>query len=231
MKNNKILLYLISISFILCSFLGVIHFCCFDENFYTKEHNNIMLYGKSINEHIGISNDDLSKLTSFVLDYLNGKEQTLDIKMNIKGEYREVFNNYEKEHMVDVKKLNISSIKLCIISFIIFSLSFIYFLINKGSSSDLFLYYKKTLFYIMLFVIILGIWILIDFDSFWTMFHEIFFSGNDLWLLDLRKDILIMIVPPQFFNDLVIRILLFYFISVFIFGIILFYSSKKKDVE
>ena len=76
------------------------------------------------------------------------------------------------------------------------------------SFSELFTVYKKVLIYVAVFIAAVRIWIIIDFDSFWTFFHHIFFAGNDLWLLDLRKDVLIMIVPPEFFNHLVIMIVL-----------------------
>jgi len=77
---------------------------------------------------------------------------------------------------------------------------------------------------------VLGIWILIDFDSFWTSFHHVFFPSNDLWLLDLRKDILIMIVPPEFFNHLVVTIVVTFIaiIAVSYFGL---YSLYKRGAK
>ena len=83
--------------------------------------------------------------------------------------------------------------------------------------------YRKTLAYVLFVIGMLVVWIVIDFDSFWTMFHHVFFPGNDLWLLDLRKDILIMIVPPEFFNHLVLMI-----VSTFLLIIITSYLLLKK---
>lgn len=227
-KIQKILTYIISISFILGTFLGTVHFCCFNEDFYTREHEKITLYGKSINEHIGISKDELKNLTSFTLDYLNDPNSSLDLEMNIKGEFREVFTDDEKTHMVDVRTLNLASIYICVISFLVFTLCCIYYVVHKGSTYLLFRNYIKTLIYTLLIFTILGSWVLIDFDSFWTLFHKIFFRGNDLWILDLRKDILIMIVPPQFFNDLVVRIIILFILSIVLFGFALYLLRKKK---
>ena len=232
MKNlsryKRSLSYIISITFILMSFLSAVHFCCFDENFYTSEHNKIKLYGKSISEHIGINDEELKTLTSFTLDYLNDPNASLDLVMNINGQDREVFTNDEKAHMVDVRKLNLNSIYLDIFSVVLFIICFVTYLLLKCDFKYLFKSYKNTLIYILIFFSILGLWIFLDFNSFWTLFHKIFFAGNDLWILDLRKDILIMIVPPQFFNDLVIRILILFVSIICVFGIILYLLSRKK---
>ncbi|MFQ8777111.1 MAG: DUF1461 domain-containing protein [Roseburia sp.] len=38
-----------------------------------------------------------------------------------------------------------------------------------------------------------------DFSKYFVVFHKIFFSGNDLWVLDPHTDMLINIVPEGFF--------------------------------
>ncbi|MBR3264704.1 MAG: TIGR01906 family membrane protein [Erysipelotrichaceae bacterium] len=207
--NYKNIIYIIlSVSFILFSLLLSIHFWSFNEKFYKSEHSKLTLYGKSIAEHIGITDDDLDELTHFTLSYLNDPDASLDKQMNIKGEMREVFTDDEKAHMVDVRYLNLIANKLLVISFVICVVLIALIVIRGLSFSELFTVYKKVLIYVAVFIAAVSIWIIIDFDSFWTFFHHIFFAGNDLWLLDLRKDVLIMIVPPEFFNHLVIMIVL-----------------------
>lgn len=220
LKNKDLILsYVISISFVFAAFLCCVHYCCFNESFYTSEHNKITLSGKHLDQYIGISNDELKDLTSFVLDYLNDPDASLDKQMNIKGEYREVFTADEKAHMVDVRTLNLNSVKLMYFSIAIFFISlFIYFL-NKYSKTLLVRTYVKVLVVILFLLAIIGLYVLTDFNSFWNNFHHVFFRSNDLWILDLRKDILIMIVPPEFFNHLVKRILLLFVIAIIIFPI------------
>lgn len=231
-KNNinKLLSIIISVSFIIGCFLMSVHFCCYDEAFYKKEHEEIMLYGKHINEHIGITNEELDELTSFTLKYLNDPNSSLDKEMNIKGIKREVFTDEEKLHMIDVRKLNLSSVYILQTCIVVFILSIIIFIKTNKGYIILYNNYKKTLTLFLIFFGIIGFWIILDFNSFWTFFHKIFFSGNDLWILDLRKDILIMIVPPQFFNNLVKRILFIFIISILLFGIILNFISRKKKI-
>ena len=227
-KTSKILAYIISISFILTAFLGSVHFWCFNENFYTKQHEKIMLYGKHINEHIGISNEDLKDLTSFTLKYLNDKDANLDIQMNVNGHNREIFTQDEKLHMIDVQRLNINSVYIMYTSLACFVICLLIYIFAKSDLKLLYLVFKKCVIYFGIVFAFIGTWVFIDFDSFWTFFHKIFFTGNDLWLLDLRKDILIMIVPPEFFNNLVITILIT-FVSIVVLGYLCLYLIWRKE--
>lgn len=223
MSNKKatFVTYVISISFILASLLLSVHFYCYNRNFYTKEHNSIQLYGKGIAEYIGISDDDLYELTDFTLDYLNNPDSSLNKQMLINGELREVYTNDEKAHMEDVRKLNLNAVYIMHISLCLFIISIVYYFVNKGSITLLTKNYIKALLITLAIFSVIGGYILVDFNSFWTNFHHIFFAGNDLWLLDLRKDILIMIVPPEFFNHLVIRIVIMFVVLIVAFWAIL----------
>ena len=223
---SKYLGIALSISYILFSLLVAIHFWCFNESFYRSEHDKIKLYGKSIAEHIGISEDDLDKLTSFTLAYLNDPDASLDIEMEVNGKKRESFTDDEKLHMIDVQRLNLIANGLLVISGIICAVLLFYF-IKTGRFYVLFSSYKKVLIYVGFVLAILAAWIIIDFDSFWTMFHHLFFPSNDLWLLDLRKDILIMIVPPEFFNHLVLTIVVTFVVLLAGFYFIFLFLSRK----
>jgi len=227
---RKYLYYLFSICYVLAALLFSVHFWSFNEKFYESEHSKLKLYGKSIAEHIGISNEDLSELTHFTLSYLNDADASLDKKMLIHGTLREVFTEDEKMHMIDVQALNLLANKLLIGSILICIALIVLFICKKYPVSQIKKYYFRFLITISSFFLVLGIWILIDFDSFWTMFHHVFFPSNDLWLLDPRKDILIMIVPPEFFNHLVLYIfttfIFLILLSVFVFK----YLSKKEKM-
>ncbi len=50
-------------------------------------------------------------------------------------------------------------------------------------------------------------WGLINFDGFFTAFHQLLFT-NDGWLLDARTDMLIRLMPTSFFTSLGIKMLL-----------------------
>ena len=220
--------YLCSICFILFALLGSIHFWCFHEPFYASEHRSLTLYGKIICDHIGITEEELDELTHFTLHYLNDRNASLDKQMTIKGQLREVFTEDEKLHMIDVRNLNLIANRLLIVSGIVFAATLVYLLIKGYPLQELFIAYKKVLLIVLAFFLVLGAWVFIDFDSFWTMFHHVFFPGNDLWILDLRKDILIMIVPPEFFFHLVTRIF-FTFIGSLLLAYLLLFICRSKN--
>ncbi|PWM48600.1 MAG: hypothetical protein DBX62_01665 [Clostridia bacterium] len=60
-------------------------------------------------------------------------------------------------------------------------------------------------------LILLGIWVAVDFNSFWTEFHHLFFT-NDLWLMDYRTCRMIRICPLPLFNEIVVRFALIFLI-------------------
>ena len=217
-----------SLALILFFLITSIHFWCFNQAFYDSEHAKLTLYGKSISEHIGITDEQLKDLTAFTLAYLNDEDASLDLKMEVKGAMREVYTDDEKAHMIDVRHLNLIANRLWVVSLLIVTGYLAFCLIRKLPLDDFYRSYMKVLKYGLIFLAVLGTWILIDFDSFWTAFHHVFFAGNELWILDLRKDILIMIVPPEFFNHLVITITVTFFILL-LFPVLLYMFIKRKS--
>ncbi len=94
---------------------------------------------------------------------------------------------------------------------------------------------RNTLFIGYLVPIFFGILYLIDFQGAFVKFHEIFFK-NDLWQLDPKTDLLIRLMPEEFFVSGFIKILAYYTISIFVIHICSFYyvarcSSKMKKKE
>lgn len=64
-------------------------------------------------------------------------------------------------------------------------------------------YLKSAVMGFLAFFIMVGaiaLLLLSDFERYFTLFHEIFFD-NDLWLLNPDTDLMINLVPEQFFFD------------------------------
>lgn len=189
---------------IACAF-GVIKGMALSENFYEKEYIKL-----NRAEHIGMSQEDLMKTTRQLIGYMNNTEPELDVKATINGQEREVFNEQERLHMVDVLKL-IGGWNLYM--YLVFGLSaaalVLFFFIVRGrrlfTLSKIFV--TGSIIAIAFFGI-LGVWAAIDFNAFWTSFHLIFFN-NDLWLMDSSTSVMINMFPSQFFNDIVMRILMY----------------------
>jgi|AGTN01.3.fsa_nt_gi integral membrane protein TIGR01906 len=166
---------------------------------------------------IGISEEGLAQVTRKLLNYTTGKENSLDMQANIQGETQEVFGGREKAHMVDVKALYLSARSVRAGSLIGAAvLAIAAFVI--GRKRTLKTLCKSFLWVSGGFLLVVGAitaYAAIDFQDFWTSFHHVFFAGNDLWQLDLRTDVLIQMVPLQFFSDLVARIII-RFASIFL---------------
>ena len=179
------------------AFLSCVNYWSFNKAFYKNEYKKL-----GVAKYIGISEEDLNKTTDVLLGYIKGENKTLDIECRINGITRPVFNDREKGHMLDVKSLYDGAIVIRNVSFVIFVLSFIYI----GKTKSLFIGYKYSLSLVGLIIAFLLLFCLIDFEGFWLGFHHLFFPFNDLYILDPRYDILVMMVPEGFFFDLCILI-------------------------
>ena len=182
---------------IIFTFLSCINYWSFNKSFYKNEYKKL-----GVAEYIGISEDDLNKTTDILLEFIKGENDSLDIECKINGMTREVFNDREKAHMIDVRSLYDGFIIIRNVSFIIFVLSFIYI----GKTKSLFIDYKYSLSLVGFIMAFILLFCLMDFEGFWLAFHQLFFPFNDLYILDPRYDVLVMMLPEGFFFDLSILI-------------------------
>ena len=181
----------------------VIDVVSFDRSFYEAEYrkNDTVSY-------TGMSAEDNLRATDTLLDYLQDKRQDIVCTAEVSGTEREVFNERETLHMVDVKALYQNAIRVrngCVITAVI--LLVLSVLIGKKSFfSVLRSGWKNGILLTGAVILFIAIWALADFNQFWTNFHLLFFD-NDLWLLDPNTSIMINLFPGSFFFDLVTRII------------------------
>lgn len=221
MKKSKLLSFIFCFSLILVGILSTIDYWCFNKSFYYDEYSKL-----NTAESIGMSNEDLNKATNTLLDYLKDKRDDLIVEAKVNGNNREVFNQRETLHMVDVKDLY-QDVLLIRNIFLVISIILLIYIIFTKDNKYLYIEYKKALIVFGIIFLLIGIYCLIDFNTFWTNFHHVFFPNNDLWLLDPRKDILIMMVPEQFFFDLCISIVVSVLVLIIGFMFILKYIDKR----
>ena len=77
--------------------------------------------------------------------------------------------------------------------------SFYFFVKNIVKKGFLALYRKSILTLLVLPLVIGLVGVLIGFEQFFTLFHQILFWGDDTWLFDPAKDRVILILPETFF--------------------------------
>lgn len=202
--TDKVLSTLLTVCFTVTVLLTSVQYWCFNKNFYLKEYTK-----EQTNVSMEMSMSDLMESTSVLLDYMNGKRADIEVNAVVSGDEREVFNDREKAHMVDVKALYQTAMHIRDGLFLVsvFLLAYLVHFCRKYLRSVLKYGIKTGFVFLGLFLGGIGVWVLADFNGFWTTFHEILFS-NDLWLLDPNTSLMINMFPGVFFSDLVIRILL-----------------------
>ena len=75
-----------------------------------------------------------------------------------------------------------------------------YFFVKKIVKKGFLPLYRKNILTLVLLPLVIGfLGILIGFEQFFTLFHQILFVGDDTWLFDPAKDPVILILPETFF--------------------------------
>ena len=181
-------------------------------------------------EDLDMEMEDVMHVTEEMMAYLRGNRADLVVDTVVDGQEREFFNNREKAHMVDVKNLFIGGlwIRRIAVSLLVVSL----FALIKTKANWRRILPKSFLIGLGVFLGITagaGLLFMSDFNKYFLLFHELFFS-NDLWLLNPETDLLIRMLPEAFFLDMVRRIgiilLILLLIGVMVSVIIL---RKHKD--
>lgn len=215
-----------SILLILSMLLTSIEIISFNKDFYRSQ------YTKNGTAHvIGVEENELLHVTDEFFSYLKDRRQDLNIKWS-HGD--NIFGEREIDHMKDVKQLFSYGFQLRNIAFL---LAAILIAILAATCPKIWLKYLSFSFILVsVIVIILAIFMAIgiykDFDLIWDKFHHIFFS-NDLWLLDPNTDVLIVMMPSNFFVDMIKAIAATFFAgmgAMLVFSIYLYRKYRKNQL-
>ncbi len=219
---SRVLMLLIVICLCLIVLINCVNMVTYSLSHYNK------LYDKfNISREINIDKEELMIATTNLLDYIKGHRDNLDFESVIKGEKEEFFSNRDKLHMIDVKNIFVSIKKLrnYLIVFLIIIIIVIKrskkLIIDKGRLMTL-----VAIIGALPFILLITL-MLVNFNKYFTIFHEIFFD-NDLWLLDPKIDRLVNIFPEEFFAYTAIKIIIYYFIILFVF-LLLGILKVRKD--
>ena len=100
-----------------------------------------------------------------------------------------------------------------------------YFFVRKIVKKGFLPLYRKSILTLVLLPLVIGlVGVLIGFEQFFTLFHQILFVGDDTWLFDPAKDPVILILPEIFFLH---AFLLFFALYEGMFGFLLVKASRK----
>lgn len=209
MKNIFIgfIVFLIILTIPVFVYLNNFERYAFDLSFYDEEfeENNI---SKQVNNSLFI--------TKQLLSYLKSKQ---DSRIET-----DVFNEKEKEHLLEVRALMQTALKIRNYSFfVLILLCMLLFLLYK----DNYVFLRKlstgilggSLLIIVLFL--LGVMLLSNFTGSFYAFHELSFKTNT-WLLNPETDLLIVLFPENFFYNITKGI----FVSSLLQAVIMFIFSS-----
>ncbi|MCR5230708.1 MAG: TIGR01906 family membrane protein [Solobacterium sp.] len=225
MKTTKALSALACFLLVAALLATCIDVCAFRKDFYRAEYEK-----NDTSEVTGMSNDDVMASTSALLDYLRDERQDIVVTAEVNGTEREVFNERETLHMVDVKALYRKAILFRNICAALGAALILFLSVWEKKAGkvlrDGFIPGSAAL---LALISVIGVWVMLDFNNFWTNFH-LFFFDNDLWLLDPRTSIMINLFPETFFFDMVVQIILG-FLACMIAASISIYGLKRGSAE
>lgn len=218
-KISKITLFIsLPILILLLSFT----YCVFDIDYF-----NMKFIENNTAEVTGIRHEKLIEISEEILKYLKDERTDLIFFEEVNGQVEQVFEEREITHMVDVKHLFTFGFIIRNISFILVVISVIVLYIKdkRGLIKTVALSSILSLIIISL----IGLFMFIDFNRVFNIFHEILFA-NDLWLLNPKTDIMIQMLPLNFFMDLGIKIVKYYVAGLIILltGSIILIKMNKK---
>jgi integral membrane protein (TIGR01906 family) len=188
-----------------------------NQNFYVRFFDQ-----HDLSAELNMSSNDLARSMADLLDYVIDKKTDLDILVHVDKQSVQMFNQREVDHMVDVKNLYRGLVYVQAGGYLVFMIIAIsaWFKFKKTFVSELFAASKQALVFIAIIMVGIGLYAFVDFNSFWTSFHHVFFT-NDLWLLDPTTDRMIMMMPLALFQKLVIHIILYWLASLVIYFLLI----------
>ena len=169
--------------------------------------NAPILYSFGFDRHqvaayTGIEREELLSAGRQIRDYFNGNDELLDVRIQVAGVRRSIYNEREVHHMKDVRGLvrGVYRISEATGAFLlVYMLARLAIAGRQGLPRVLkLLRLGGTL--TLAIVGGLGLGSLIGFERLFLAFHIVSFA-NDLWQLDPRTDYLVAMFPQGFFLD------------------------------
>lgn len=217
---------------IFCIAFTVIQITCSDFGFFEREFIKLGL-DSSMNMTVG----DISKGLQALVDYMNGKVDSIDVNVMIKGVLTPMYAlDIEHIHMEEVREVwqgfdtarNLGFLAAALLALLAVMTD------NKNTLRNAAVGYLWALGAAMVLCLFAGVWVATSFNSFWTQFHRLIFPNSENWLLPASSR-MIQMLPGDLFQDLVIRCGLVIILILVILGAgavaALVIPKKKMEVQ
>lgn len=198
-----------------------------DFSVYQKEYEKY-----DVLSELDMTMEDVMHVTREMMAYLRGDRETLSVVTTVEGEQQDFFNEQDRFHMEEVRGLFIGGLNIRIGACIIAVLCLIFLLVSRADLKKILpRSYHAALGISGVFVLLLGIASIIDFNAVFVQFHHIFFD-NDLWIFDPAEDYMIRMLPEGLFYDFVISIggiFVIILLTLLLISLIPGHFKRKKD--
>ena len=158
-------------------------------------------------ERTGLTPVQLEQVGATFIQYFQAPPGRLDLVVALNGQSRPLFNEREIAHMEDVQHLMQLVFRAGPLAGLALLLGAVAVLIWRQEQAlpalgTLLLWGSGLT--LLLLVAVAGL-SLVDFSELFVRFHQLSFR-NDLWMLDPRRDYLLMLFPQGFWLDVTLRI-------------------------
>nr|MBR4279715.1 TIGR01906 family membrane protein [Clostridia bacterium] len=133
-------------------------------------------------------------VVNMITSYLRGETDTFQHIFTVDSAEYTAFNQKEQHHMADVQRL----FRLCSSFSLGSALMTVVIWCSTRRDSAFWQGVRRAIFCALALISCLVLLACIDFDSLFILFHRIAFR-NDLWLLNPQTDLLIRLMPIEFF--------------------------------
>lgn len=166
--------------------------------------NTSYLYNH-INKDVSVNNEDLYTSVSKISDYLQNEIDNISFQITYKDKNVFAFNKKEIKHMEDVKKIYLLMNKF---KYFLVTMIFLIVVIIRKKYLINSVYYSIFISFFTLIILFINI-LKGNFNNIFLKFHELAFN-NDLWILNPKTDLLINLVPLDFFIKITFHIAIFF---------------------
>lgn len=211
--------------FILGTLVLSVRICANDGAWIKREYEKL-----DLNEYTGMSTEDMCRAYMRMVDYMDGKVDSMELEVTVNGIKMQMFNEKEILHMQDVRRLYkaVETFMWICFSSAAFAAAAAVLIIKREAAEMLFTSYLTGLGGILCLVLALVIWGLLDFSGLWIKFHEIFLDLEGS-TFDPMYSRMIRICPEELFSDIILRILRVGTAILSSVGVLLFILKKVSS--
>lgn len=215
---------------LLCLAFTVVQIACSDYGFFEKEFIKLKL-----SDSMGMTVGDISKGLRALVEYMNGKVDSIDVDVMIGGVKTPMYAlEIEHVHMEEVRTVWQRFETARNMGLLLTALLAIGALLadNEHMLRNTAVGYLWALGAFLVIALFAGVWAGTNFNSFWTQFHRLLFPNSENWILP-NNSRMIQMLPAQLFSDLVMHcgvsmLLLFMALGAAAVTVLVLLQKKKQ---